>query len=313
MGGDFLHIALDVSGNGVLRVPPQSTSDPMSQLYNITLFLTSNTMNRNFTISNITGQTPPFANIMQQEPGSTVKHINFEWPDCLVGDGKEAIGETARGEYNISIHQNFRLNGEDYYSIFNLPISVSNTIEMFPGAGQLLTNPPPGPLNGNGGRVACESIENEFLGIGELVASVRNPPGQPYRDLRVLTGGQQGGGQVGGMGNQGNSGNSGNQGNGGGNTGFNDEGGNFGGSNNGNNNNGNGGGAFGNGNGAGGFNQGNGGNNGNSNGNGNGDGNIGSGPDGASGGLGTNAGVWGSAPSLGKAVGGLLLGLVMAW
>jgi hypothetical protein len=58
---------------------------------------------------------------MAQEPGSTVKHVNFEWPDCLTGDGKDTTG-TARGDYNISIHQNYRLNGSNFYTIFNLPI-----------------------------------------------------------------------------------------------------------------------------------------------------------------------------------------------
>ncbi|KAF2204973.1 hypothetical protein GQ43DRAFT_386914 [Delitschia confertaspora ATCC 74209] len=199
MGGDFLHIALDISGNGVLPVPPQSTSDPLTQLHNITIFLTSLSLQKNFTISNVTTQIPPFANILLQEPGSTVKHINFEWPMCFVGNGNEAIGETARGDYNISIHQSFLLNGQSHYSIFNLPISVSNNIPQFPGAGQLLTNPPPGPVNANGGRVDCESIQNPVIDFETLVSSVNNPPGQPYQDLQVQTS-KRAGGQVGGAG-----------------------------------------------------------------------------------------------------------------
>lgn len=178
MGGDFLHIALDISGDGALPFPPNSP-DASTRFHNITLFLTSNITGKNLTISNGTTTTPPLANILDQEEGSTVKHVNFEWPSCLVGDGKDAKG-TVRGAYNISIHQSFRLNGTDYYTIFNLPISVTNRIEEFPGAQQLLTDPRPGPLSANGGRIECIMLENELIGDVELEGSVQNPARQPY-------------------------------------------------------------------------------------------------------------------------------------
>ncbi|KAH7118747.1 hypothetical protein B0J11DRAFT_74486 [Dendryphion nanum] len=197
MGGDFLHIAIDVSGDGKLPVPPQNIDDPLTQVFNFTMFLTSTSQQKNFTISNITTTTPPFANIMNQEPGQTVKHINFEWPDCLVGNGNEDLETTARGEYNITIHQNFRLNGRNHYTIFNLPISVTNSIQQFPGANQLLTKPPPGPLNANGGRVSCDSISNPLIGIGALVQSVNNPSGQPFQDITIETTPRNQGGQIG--------------------------------------------------------------------------------------------------------------------
>lgn len=141
---------------------------------------------------------PPLSSILEQEEGSTVKHVNFEWPACLVGDGKDVSG-LARG-YNISIHQSFRLNGSDFYSIFNLPISVTNKVEQFPGAEQLLTDPRPGPLSESGGRMECGMLENRMLGLEELVRSVRNPGAQPFGDsgkLEVENVGS-GGGQVGG-------------------------------------------------------------------------------------------------------------------
>ncbi|KAJ4314716.1 hypothetical protein N0V94_006321 [Neodidymelliopsis sp. IMI 364377] len=160
MGGDFLHIALDISGDGKLPFPPESNPSASTQLHNITLFLTSTALDKNFTISNLTTDTPPFADILTQESGSTVKHVNFEWPRCLAGDGKDTKG-TARGAYNISIHQSFRLNGSDFYTIFNLPIQVTNSIDEFPGANQLLTDPKPGPLSANGGRMECGMLENK--------------------------------------------------------------------------------------------------------------------------------------------------------
>lgn len=200
MGGDFLHIALDVSGDGKLQVPPRNIDDPLTQVFNFTLFLTSTTLSKNFTISNITTTTPPLANIMNQESGQTVKHINFEWPDCLVGDGNDEFNTTARGDYNISIHQNFRLNGSNHYSIFNLPISVTNSISQFPGASQLLTKPPPGPLSPTGGRISCDMINNPMMDFAALVKSVNNPPGQPYQDIAIETSQRTNGGQVGGPG-----------------------------------------------------------------------------------------------------------------
>jgi hypothetical protein len=202
MGGDFLHIALDVSGDGALPVPPRNIADPLTQVFNFTLFLTSTAMEKNLTISNITTSTPPFANIMDQESGQTVKHINFEWPECLVGDGNDNEG-TARGDYNISIHQNYRLNGVDRYTIFNLPISVTNSISRFPGAGQLSTNPVPGPLSANGGRMPCAMIENPLVDFQTQVNSVNNPPGQPIQDIKIETTPRSDGGQVGGPGQDG--------------------------------------------------------------------------------------------------------------
>jgi hypothetical protein len=213
MGGDFLHIALDVSGDGKLPVPPRAIDDPLTQVFNFTLFLTSNTMQKNFTISNVTTSTPPLANIMSQEMGQTVKHINFEWPECLVGDGNDAEG-TARGDYNITIHQNYRLNGDDRYTIFNLPISVTNSISRFPGAGQLSTNPVPGPLSANGGRMDCANIENPMMDFQALVNSVNNPPGQPMQDIALETTARSDGGQVGGPGEAGSNGQSGTNGQG---------------------------------------------------------------------------------------------------
>lgn len=179
MGGDFLHVALDISGDGALPFPPDSNVNAATRFHNITLFLTSTTLGKNFTISNGTTSTPPISNVLEQEIGSTVKHVNFEWPLCLVGDGKDAKG-TLRGAYNVSIHESFRLNGSDFYTIFNLPVSVTNKVDEFPGAQQLLTDPRPGPLSANGGRMDCAMLENKVLSLDELLESVKNPASQPY-------------------------------------------------------------------------------------------------------------------------------------
>jgi hypothetical protein len=98
---DFLQVALDVSSNGQLQLPPYPDK-PVSAIYNITLFLSSYDTGKNFTISNGTASAgnASLGEIMAQEPGSTVKHVNWVWPDCLVGNGSPS-GSSARGRYNV--------------------------------------------------------------------------------------------------------------------------------------------------------------------------------------------------------------------
>lgn len=98
-------------------------------IHNITVFMYSYETGRNFSISNGTVANGLYGPIMQQEPGSTVKHVKWTWPRCLVGNGQPATADSPRGIYNISIHQHFRLNDTDYYTIFDLPISVTNSID----------------------------------------------------------------------------------------------------------------------------------------------------------------------------------------
>ncbi|KAK0734045.1 WD40-repeat-containing domain protein [Lasiosphaeria miniovina] len=131
LGGETIEVALDVSTNGRLPLPPYADNSP-SQIHNITIFLYSYDTGKNFTITNGTAGSgnASLGDIMFQEPGSTVKHVKWVWPDCLVGDGQPNEVGSARGFYNISIRQNFRLNGADHYTIFDLPISVTNKIDF---------------------------------------------------------------------------------------------------------------------------------------------------------------------------------------
>ncbi|KAH6998082.1 hypothetical protein BKA56DRAFT_566797 [Ilyonectria sp. MPI-CAGE-AT-0026] len=160
LGGDTLHVAIDVTANGKLALPPHGENDP-SQIFNVTMFLYSYTTGRNFTISNGTASAnnASLGEIMTQEPGSTVKHINWVWPDCLVGNGVPDGDNSDRGTYNISIRQNFRLNGEDHYTIFDVPIAVTNSIEE------------------KDDRPACDSLTNELLSYEEIDAETANEVG----------------------------------------------------------------------------------------------------------------------------------------
>ncbi|CAG7964712.1 unnamed protein product [Penicillium salamii] len=162
LGGDNLQVAIDVSGNGQLPWP--STSDSSTRFHSITLFLTSQSKSHNFTISN---GTKPASNssyaypVLDLEPSSTVKHVNWIWPECFVGDGSGSK-DSARGEYNISMHQAFRWNDTDYYTVFDLPISVTNSISS------------------SDDRIDCDLLENKLLTAAEIDESSDTLPGQPW-------------------------------------------------------------------------------------------------------------------------------------
>ncbi len=178
-------MALDVTANGKLRLPPYGNDSP-SRINNITIFLYSYVTGRNFTITNGTesANDATLGDIMQSESGSTVKHVKWTWPQCLIGDGKPTTTDSDRGAYNvsiwilertthkitghvwfthkprqISIRQNFRLNGEDHYTIFDVPISVTNKIEF------------------TGGNPSCDSVNNPLLSPEEIDAESANSVG----------------------------------------------------------------------------------------------------------------------------------------
>ncbi|PLB53629.1 hypothetical protein P170DRAFT_371757 [Aspergillus steynii IBT 23096] len=158
LGGDTLHVAIDVSGNGQL-----SNSSLDAEFHYINLFLTSTDTSKNFTISNGTSSdSDAFVGpVLDLEPSSTVKHVDWTWPECLVGDGQGG-SDSARGDYNISMHQSFRWKGTDYYTVFDLPISVSNSIDK------------------SDDRVDCKWVENELLQAHEVAASNASLPSQPW-------------------------------------------------------------------------------------------------------------------------------------
>jgi hypothetical protein len=99
---DTLHVAIDVTANGKLPLSPHDDDDS-NQIFSVEMFLYSYDTGRNFTISNgtATANNASLGEIMAQEPGSTVKHVNWIWPDCLVGDG-EPEKDSDRGVYNVS-------------------------------------------------------------------------------------------------------------------------------------------------------------------------------------------------------------------
>lgn len=60
------------------------------------------------------------------------------------------------------MHQSFRWNGTDYYTVFDLPISVTNSISE------------------SAERVDCAALENKLLSGAEVEKSSDKLPGQPW-------------------------------------------------------------------------------------------------------------------------------------
>jgi hypothetical protein len=108
-----------------------------------------------------------------------------------VSNTSAQTGPSARGVYNITIHQAFRLNGSEYYTIFDLPINVSNGIPLATSvtAGN---NPQAGPVAidpaGGIARVACEALENPLLDWDAMMKGTKVPATQPYIGGPVLVG-----------------------------------------------------------------------------------------------------------------------------
>lgn len=107
-----------------------------------------------------------------------------------MSDSRPSQEPNARGQYNISIHQSYRLNGSDYYTIFDLPINVSNSIPLNVTV-QNNTNPAPGPLVNDSGkteRVSCGVLENKLLDYNSMINGTKTPQTQPYIGGPVLVG-----------------------------------------------------------------------------------------------------------------------------
>lgn len=154
---DQIEVALDVTANGILSL--DAATDSPSRINNITIFMYSYTTGRNFTVSNGTAANGTVGVIMAQEPGSTVKHVKWTWPSCLAGDGQPTTADSARGIYNISIRQNFRLNNTDHYTVFDLPISVTNSIDN------------------STARPDCDSLQNPIMTPDQINASAADSVG----------------------------------------------------------------------------------------------------------------------------------------
>lgn len=95
-----------MTANGKFGLPPYGDDSP-SRINDISVFLYSYTTGRNFTLAHPDededDDSGAIGDMMAQEDGSTVKHLNWVWPDCLVGDGEPSDSDSDRGIYNVRL------------------------------------------------------------------------------------------------------------------------------------------------------------------------------------------------------------------
>ncbi|KAJ3719748.1 hypothetical protein C8R42DRAFT_671653 [Lentinula raphanica] len=108
--GSTLPIAIDISGDGRLNSDasnPNSTASTHFSLLEI--YLVSSETSLNITVSNGTG-------LLTQEPGSTVKHLNWDVPTCVTA-----------GSYNLTFYETSSINGQPQFIITPISVPIQNT------------------------------------------------------------------------------------------------------------------------------------------------------------------------------------------
>jgi len=107
--GSPLPIAVDISGDGQLS---SSASDPNSTLSThfslLEIYLVSSETSENLTVSSGPG-------LLTQEPGSTVKHLNWNVPTCI-----------QPGNYNLTFYETSSINGQPHFTITPISIPIQN-------------------------------------------------------------------------------------------------------------------------------------------------------------------------------------------
>ncbi|KII93197.1 hypothetical protein PLICRDRAFT_87611 [Plicaturopsis crispa FD-325 SS-3] len=107
--GSNMPIAIDISGDGKL---PQNAAVPGSGLAtrydSLEIYLVSSQTQLNMTVSSGTG-------LLMQEPGSTVKHLNFAIPTCVPA-----------GKYNLTFYEASHINNNAFFTISPVPVQINN-------------------------------------------------------------------------------------------------------------------------------------------------------------------------------------------
>jgi len=107
--GENLAFAVDVSGDGELSpIASIPGSGLATRFDSLNVFLVSLSTQLNFTVATSPG-------LLTQELGSTVKHVNFDIPLC-----------TPAGQYNLTLYEFSHIDGNPFFSITPIPLSISN-------------------------------------------------------------------------------------------------------------------------------------------------------------------------------------------
>jgi len=106
--GSTLSIAITVGGSqGQLKdFAPGASSSSGTGYDNLELFLISSSSNINITVA---------SNILTQQQGSNVKHVDYDIPTCVTS-----------GSYNLTLYETSRFNNDAIFVITQVPISIEN-------------------------------------------------------------------------------------------------------------------------------------------------------------------------------------------
>jgi len=108
--GNYLNIAVDVSGNGKLPLGATAAYSNLPNAFRaLEFYLVSSQTNVNITIA--VGNS-----ILYQEPSSTVKHYSWPLPQCL-----------PPGAYNLTAYETSVIRGIPRFSITPIPMQVQNS------------------------------------------------------------------------------------------------------------------------------------------------------------------------------------------
>jgi hypothetical protein len=109
--GSPISIALEMTGNGKISLDdanPNSTDSTHYSLLEIYLVSSDTVTNLNLTVSYGTG-------LLTQEPGSTVKHLNWNVPTCVPA-----------GNYSLTFYETAAIQGQPTFTITNISIPIQN-------------------------------------------------------------------------------------------------------------------------------------------------------------------------------------------
>ncbi|KAK7693559.1 hypothetical protein QCA50_003128 [Cerrena zonata] len=109
--GSTVGIAVDISGDGHL---PASAATPgtkdSTRFDSLEIYFVSFPNSINLTVSG------PDANLLGQEAGSTVKHVNYNISSCVPA-----------GQYNLSFYEVSHISDQQFFIISNIPVEIQNT------------------------------------------------------------------------------------------------------------------------------------------------------------------------------------------
>ncbi|EJD35388.1 hypothetical protein AURDEDRAFT_130656 [Auricularia subglabra TFB-10046 SS5] len=117
--GGNMPIAIDVSGNGNLDAAGNS------RFVSLDIYFVSADVSVNVTVSYDAG-------LLDSEPGSTVKHLDFNVPECLPA-----------GNYNLTFYESSVFQGANFYTITSVPIKLASKAASGANASFTCITPPP--------------------------------------------------------------------------------------------------------------------------------------------------------------------------